>query len=52
MLERIRNQITELRKEEERRYTYEAEFSFSKELPVQYSEWMEIIRRVQWQKGA
>lgn len=30
MLERIRNQITELRKEEERRYTYEAEFSFSK----------------------
>ena len=40
MLERIRNQITELRKEEERRYTYEAEFSFSKELPVQYSEWM------------
>lgn len=32
MLERIRNQITELRKEEERRYTYEAEFSFSKEL--------------------
>lgn len=33
MLERIRNQITELRKEEERRYTYEAEFSFSKELP-------------------
>ena len=27
MLERIRNQITELRKEEERRYTYEAQFS-------------------------
>lgn len=43
MLERIRNQITELRKEEERRYTYEAEFSFSKELPVQYSEWMNTI---------
>lgn len=34
MLERIRNQITDLRKEEERRFTYELECSFLGELHI------------------
>ena len=46
MLERIRNQITDLRKEEERRFTYELEFSFDKEHSIEYSEWINTIRDI------
>ena len=46
MLERIRNQITDLRKEEERRFTYELECSFDKEHSIEYSEWINTIRDI------
>lgn len=46
MLERIRNQITDLRKEEERRFTYELECSFDKEHFIEYSEWINTIRDI------
>ena len=46
MLERIRNQITDLRKEEERRFTYELECSFDKEHAIEYSEWINTIRDI------
>lgn len=51
MLERIRNQITDLRKEEERRFTYELECSFDKEHSIEYSEWINTIRDISdWSK--